>query len=81
MAKRRSVKQAQRKVTYRPPAEKHIHQYVSAVCKELGETIDATFDTPEVRSELADFIKVIADIGSKQMNKRIQELDSGKAQR
>ena len=81
MAKRRTVKQTQREVTYRPPAEKDIYQYARAVCKELGETIDATFDTPQVQSELAYFIKVIAKIGAEQMNKRLQELDNKKGER
>jgi hypothetical protein len=40
----------------------------------LAETIDSEFDTPEVRNELAGFIKVVASICSKQLNKGVEIL-------
>jgi hypothetical protein len=72
VAKQRTIK---RNVTYHPPTASDIHQYTRAVCKELAGRISAEFDTPEVHNELAGFIKVVASICSKQLNKGIEILD------
>ncbi len=78
LAKRKQVKPAARKVIYRPPSANSIHQYVRIVCRELGETVDAEFDTPEAQSELVQLLRVLAAIGARQMNKNIEELDTNK---
>jgi hypothetical protein len=71
VAKQRTLR---KNVTYHPPATSDIQQYTRTVCKELAETIDSEFDTPEVRNELAGFIKVVASICSKQLNKGVEIL-------
>jgi hypothetical protein len=76
VVKRSAVKPARRNVVYQPPAATTIYEYTRGVCKELGETIDSDFDTPDMRSEMANFIKVIAEIGAEQMNKRAEALDT-----
>lgn len=76
MAKRSVVKSVQRNVVYEPPDANHIYEYTRAVCKELGETIDPDFDTPDMHSEMANFIKVIAEICTQQMNKSAKTLDT-----
>ncbi len=73
MAKRSRVR---KNVIYYPPTADDIHSYTRTVCKELADTIDAEFDTPEVHHELAGFIKVIATIRSKQLNKSAEKLDT-----
>ena len=76
MAKRKSVTHTmKRKVEYFPPASEDISRYAYTVCEELGEKVDPTFNTPEMRHELADFIKVVASIWSKHLNKQNQTLD------
>ena len=76
MAKRSAVKPVQRNVVYQPPDTSEIYQYTRAVCKELGETIDPDFDTPDMHSEMANFIKVIAEICTQQKNKSASALDT-----
>lgn len=76
MAKRNPVEARLHNVIYHPPAPDVIYQYARDVCKTLGETIDVNFDTPDVRSEIANFIKVVSEIGADQMNKRAKKLDS-----
>jgi hypothetical protein len=76
MAKRNNVEAPRRNVVYHPPATASIYKYTRDVCKELGETVDPSFDTPDMHSEIANFIKVVAEIGAEQMNKRTVKLDS-----
>jgi hypothetical protein len=76
VAKRNTVKSGQRNIVYQPPASDTIYEYTRAVCKELGETLDPDFDTPDMRSEMANFIKVIAEICAEQMNRSAKALDT-----
>ena len=75
MAKRSPVTtiKSHRPVEYHPPAPEEIDQYALTVCRELGEKIDSNYNSPDVRRELAGFLKVIASICAKQLNK----VDSG----
>jgi hypothetical protein len=75
------MKSTQRNIVYEPPDASEIYQYTRTVCKDIGETLDTEFDTPEMRSELANFIKVIADICTQQMNKGVKSLDTEQSQR
>ncbi len=59
----------QRSIEYHPPASEEIDQYTLIVCRELGAKIDGSYDSPDVRRELAGFLKVIASICTKQLNK------------
>jgi hypothetical protein len=59
----------QRPVEYYPPAPEEIDQYALTVCRELGEKIDSNYNSPDIRRELAGFLKVVASICSKQLNK------------
>jgi hypothetical protein len=76
VAKRDTVKSIQRNIVYQPPASDAIYEYTRAVCKELGETLDPEFDTLDMRSEMANFIKVVAEICAEQMNKNAKALDT-----
>ncbi len=80
MAKRTAMKATKRSIVYEPPDANVIYQYTRTVCKDIGET-DAEFDTQEMRSELANFIKVIADICVQQMNKSVKTLDTEQSER
>jgi hypothetical protein len=68
------------RVTYYPPAADDIRRYTHTLCEKLGKTLGAEFDTPEVRNELAGFIKVVAKICSKQLNQSTDELDTKKSE-
>ncbi len=58
-------------IEYFPPATEEIDRYAFAVCHELGEKIDSTFNDPDMRRELAVFLKVVATIYAKHLNKGI----------
>lgn len=76
MAKRKPIASDQRNVVYYAPTVDSIYEYTRAVCKELGETIDPDFDTPDMLSEIANFIKVVAEISTQQLNTRTKTLDT-----
>jgi hypothetical protein len=70
VAKRSAVNNIDRRpVEYHPPASEEIDQYALTVCRELGEKIDGNYNSPDVRRELAGFLKVVASICTKQLNK------------
>jgi hypothetical protein len=82
MARRKRVPQPTKQVIYSPPVPETIEQYARLVCQELAEKIDSIYDSPEMRRELAGFLKIIASICTKQLNKREQKsLDKDDAQR
>jgi hypothetical protein len=76
----KSAKRAVSKRIYEPPRHETIYEYNRAVCKELGELLGAEFDSQETRSELANLLRVIAEIETNQLNKRLSSLDSGESQ-
>jgi hypothetical protein len=55
-------------VEYHPPAPEEIDQYAKTVCRELGAKIDGNYNSPDVRRELAGFLKVVASICTKHLN-------------
>jgi hypothetical protein len=83
VAKRSGVKDIQRRpIEYYPPAPEEIDQYTLTVCHELGEKLDGGYNSPDVRRELAGFLKVVASICTKQLNKDGDEaLDKDHTQR
>ncbi len=66
MAKRKPIK---RQIEYRPLPPDEIDQYALSVCRELGNKIDSNYDSPDMRRELAGFLKVVASICTKQLNR------------
>lgn len=62
----------QRPVEYHPPAPEEIDQYALTVCRELGDKIDSSYNSPDTRRELAGFLKVVASICAKHLNKSDQ---------
>lgn len=69
MAKRSAVNNVnQRPVEYYPPGPQEIDQYALSVCRELGEKLDSSYNSPDVRRELAGFLKIVAAICTKQLN-------------
>lgn len=78
MAKRRVVKvesSQARTVEYLPPPIPEIERYVGEVCTRLGD-IDAELDTPEVRHELTNFMRVIAALCAKLYTRHGKLLDT-----
>jgi len=70
VAKRKPVTfTTSRPIEYYPPAPEEIDQYALTVCRELGDKIDSNYNLPDVRRELAGFLKVVAGICAKQLNK------------
>ena len=65
---------ARKNAVYLPPDSTEIQKYSRSVCKEFA-TVEPIFDTPEVQHELAGFIKVVAAICAKQLNKSSEILD------
>ena len=80
MAKRAAVTSAttpaKKGVTYYPPPATDIQAYTRTVCQKLAGAIDAEFDTPEVNYELTGFMKVVASICSKRLNKASETVDT-----
>ena len=67
---------AKKNVTYYPPSAADIQAYTRTVCQKLAGEIDTQFDTPEVNQELAGFMKVVASICSKGLNKAVESIDT-----
>jgi hypothetical protein len=63
-------KSIKRQIVYENPSPQLIDQYAHDVCQELGEKIDPSFNTPEMRRELANFLKVVSTVCVKSMNKQ-----------
>ncbi len=73
MVKRKiSTPAKSRPVEYLPPPPEQIEQYARLVCHELADKIDSAYDTPEMRRELTGFLKVVATICVKHLNKNEQ---------
>ena len=68
MAQKRVVK---KRVAYCPPAPEVLSQYAREVCQELGQKLDASFNTPNMIRELAAFIGIVASIYADYMNKSL----------
>ena len=75
MAKRSNVTAKRKPVTYYPPTAADLQTYSRSVCEKLGNAICAEFDTPEVKQDLAGFMKVVASICSKRLNREVEILD------
>lgn len=79
MAERIAVKSQKasttKRVLYCPPSAVEMRAYVQSVCQKLAGEIDAKFDTPEFNYELIGFMKVVASIYSKHLNKATENLD------
>ena len=73
MAKRTAVKAQPsavlRVIEYHPPTSEEIDQYTLTVCRALDAQLGVGYDVPDTRRELAGFLKVIASIYAKQLNK------------
>ena len=63
-------------IIYESPPSHVIDQYAREVCQQLGQRVDVTYDTPEMSRELARFLKVVATICVKAMNKYDQPFAS-----
>ena len=53
-----------KRIIYHPPSPQAIQKYAQEVCKRLG----ATYDTPEVISGFANYIKLATTIWSEHLN-------------
>ena len=58
-----------RPVEYRLLTTKEIDQFTLLVCRKLGERFGKDYDTPDVRRELAAFLKVVSTIWAKHLNR------------
>ena len=76
MAKPAALKRIAKNIVYYPPPAADIQAYARIVCQKLAGEIDAEFDTPEVNHELAGFMKVVASICSKRLNKTTENVDT-----
>ncbi len=57
---------------YYPPKDEHIEKYAYKVCRLLDETYaNGLFTTENVR-EVENFLKIVAQITAKRLNKRNQ---------
>ena len=55
-------------VIYVPPSDSTLEQYAYAVCQQLGQSLAASFNTPEVRYGFAEFLKVLARIQARHLS-------------
>lgn len=62
-------------IEYLPPSAPEIERYVGEVCGHL-EAIDGQLNTPEVRRELSNFMKVIAALCAKIYTRHGKLLDT-----
>jgi len=76
MAKRNTVISKRKHVIYRPPEVAEIQTFSRSVCQKLGGVINAEFDTPEIKHDLAGFVNVVASIWSKELSKKPEILDT-----
>jgi hypothetical protein len=57
------------RVKYDSPTHEEIERYAHAVCRALSQTVDGSFDTPEVRVGFAAFMKIVVSINVRQLNR------------
>ncbi|MEP7288646.1 MAG: hypothetical protein ABI947_23070 [Chloroflexota bacterium] len=70
MAKRKPVTRPVHKiVAYYPPPREVIDNFAREVCQQLGQKVDAGFNTPEMVWGFASFIKIVAVIYAKHLSK------------
>lgn len=67
-----------RKRIYHPPSREVVDQYVRKVCERLAER-DIAYLSPPVLSGFARFMRVAADIVTKQLNDQSDTVEDEKA--
>jgi hypothetical protein len=58
-----------KRIIYEGPPSQVVDQYAREVCQQLGQKFDAGYNTPEMSRELAGFLKIVASICTKAMNR------------
>lgn len=62
------------KTTYIPPAAKVFDKLAREACRVLAEQGESAFDDPEVIRGLADYLRLVAELTAKYLNKGHYEL-------
>lgn len=60
------------KTVYYPPKDEHLEKYAYQVCRKIDETFDNGYFTTENVRELENFLRIIARITAKRLNKTPQ---------
>jgi hypothetical protein len=66
----------EKEVIYVSPSNEQIDECAKDICERLGQKLSPTYNTPEMRYELAAFLKVSADIYAKHLTKRAHNVVS-----
>lgn len=57
---------------YHPPPTEVIEQLSADICRQMGEAVDPSYNTPEVRWGLAAFLKLVATIQARQLSSNLE---------
>ena len=64
--------QSAKGIIYVPPPIEQIDQCAKQICQQLGQTIDPIYDTLDTHAGLTAFLKVVADMQAKSLNRQAE---------